>query len=44
MTECSPLEGDALSLHRGDCLDEMFEGTAEAIQPPDNEGISFPKV
>ena len=41
---CDALEGNACTLQRGDCLDEMFEGTAEAIQAPDNQCIPFLKV
>ena len=38
------LKGNVLLLQGGDCLNEMLEGAAEAIQPPHDERIPFTKV
>ncbi len=35
-------KSDTLSLKLGDRLDEVFERAAQAVEPPDNEGIAAP--
>jgi hypothetical protein len=36
---CDALKGNVLFLKRRDGLNEMLEGAAKSIQPPDHEGI-----
>lgn len=37
------LEADALVFKCGDCFNEVFQQTAQSIQPPDNQYISLPR-
>src|SRR5687768_12666155 len=38
------LKADVSIVQIGDPLDEVFEGAAKAVKPPDNKGISRPDV
>ena len=38
------LKSDVPVVEMGNCFNEMFEGAAQPIQPPDNEGIPFPDI
>ena len=38
------LEADVSVVQAGDGLDEMVEGTAEPVEPPDDQGVALPDV